>query len=124
MASPSAAVRRTGAGSAMEIDGVPVFYGSSPGPLRAALMFRVGQADEQLAIRGITHLVEHLALSGTAVKPHTVNGLSGNVFTTFVASGDHKAVTHQLRGVCDRLTNLPMGRLEQERSVEIGRAHV
>ncbi len=116
MPSPSTALRRH-VGTTTEIDGVPVFFGSAPGPLRAALMFRVGQADEHLAIRGITHLVEHLALAGTRSRPHAVNGLSGNVFTTFVATGDERTVAGHLRSVCERLSNLPVDPLEQERAV-------
>ena len=40
---------------------------------RAGLVFRVGQADESLAVRGLTHLVQHLALhevSGGRVHDH------------------------------------------------------
>ncbi len=114
MPSPSTAVHRP-VGSTTQVDGVPVLFASAPGPLRAALVFRVGPADEHLAIRGITHLVEHLALSGTPVRPHTVPGLGGNAFTTFTVSGDDETVVTHLRSVCARLSRLPVRRLEHER---------
>jgi len=47
-----------------EIDGLVVHTGEVRGPLRAALMFRAGHADETFVTHGLTHLVEHLALSG------------------------------------------------------------
>lgn len=45
------------------VDGnVPAFWTESGDEMTAGLVFRVGMADEQLARRGITHLIEHLAL--------------------------------------------------------------
>ena len=45
------------------IDGIPVILAPGRDPrVTAGLAFRVGWADETLPTRGITHLVEHLAL--------------------------------------------------------------
>ncbi len=45
------------------IDGVYTLFAPLDVPeTRAGLVFRVGQADESLAVRGLTHLVQHLAL--------------------------------------------------------------
>jgi hypothetical protein len=41
-----------------EVDGIPVVWSEVPGPLRAGLLFRVGQADERLVERGVTHLAD------------------------------------------------------------------
>ena len=46
----------------LDVDGVPTLLAPTTGPMHAGLVFRVGQADETLARKGITHLVEHLAL--------------------------------------------------------------
>ena len=99
------------------IDGVPVVYADAPGPFQASLTFRVGQADETLPTRGITHLVEHLALSSTAQSPHIFNGATGSVFTSFVSVGEPEEVVGYLRNVCTALGDLPVDRLEHERRI-------
>ena len=79
-------VRRT------EIDGVPTFWHPAPGPLRAALIFRVGRADEQLAQAGISHLVEHLTLASLGERDHPVNGFVDHHRTVFYSSGSAEEV--------------------------------
>ncbi|MBV9291474.1 MAG: insulinase family protein [Frankiales bacterium] len=100
-----------------EVDGVPVLTGSAPGPLRGGLLFRVGQADEALPIRGITHLVEHLALTNTSRGPHAFNGATEDVFTAFVVAGEPQDVCDHLASVCEALSDLPLDRLEHERGI-------
>ena len=41
---------------------MPTFWSRRDGELKAGLVFRVGHADEQLARRGITHLVDRMEL--------------------------------------------------------------
>ena len=100
-----------------EIDSVPVFWASAPGPLRAALTFRVGQADEDLPRHGMTHLIEHLVLSRTESAPHAYNGSTGSVLTNFVVAGTTEQVTDYLSAVCLALTDLPTDRLDHERRI-------
>ncbi len=74
---------------------------------RAGLVFRVGQADESLAVRGLTHLLHHLALhevTGGAVHDH---GSVGVVHTEFTASGDAAEVARVINGVCAALREPP-----------------
>jgi zinc protease len=111
------APRQVGGVARREVDGVPVLTSSVPGPLRGALIFRVGQADETLPTRGITHLVEHLALTATARGPHAFNGATADVFTSFVVAGEPADVVQHLSQVCAAMQSLPFDRLEHERGV-------
>ena len=70
-----------------EVDGVPTLVAPTLGPPRAGLMFRVGQADETLARRGITHLLEHLALHPVGGSAYHHNGRTGPATTTFYVQG-------------------------------------
>lgn len=99
------------------VDGVRVLHAQADGPLRAVLMFRVGQADETLSIRGVTHLVEHLALSTTERGPHAYNGATAAIFTSFIVAGEADEVVSHLEQVCRGLGQLPLDRLEHERGV-------
>ena len=56
-----------------EVDGVPVFWADGPGNAVGQLVFRVGQADEPLPLRGMTHLIEHLALASLGL--HLFHGV-------------------------------------------------
>ena len=69
------------------LNGVPVFQAEVPGRVRAALQFRVGTADEPLHMAGVTHLIEHLALSGLGTQPYEYNGFVDNVQCVFLMSG-------------------------------------
>ncbi len=89
-------------------DGVYTLFVEQDAPeTRAGLVFRVGQADESLAVRGLTHLVQHLALhevSGGRVHEH---GSTGVVHTEFVASGTAEEVARVLGAVCAGLREPP-----------------
>jgi hypothetical protein len=100
-----------------EVDGVPTFFARSSGPVQAGLVFRVGTADEALPRRGMTHLVEHLALSDLGAAPHAFNAATGRVFTSFVVRGDSVTVRDHLRSVAEALAQLPTERLDHERRV-------
>jgi hypothetical protein len=105
------AVRRT------DVDGVPTFFGSLPGPLRASLTFRVGQADETMSNRGITHLIEHLALTESERSPHDYNAATGRTLTNFVVAAEPAEVGAHLQAICEALGQLPAHRLDHERRV-------
>jgi predicted Zn-dependent peptidase len=99
------------------VDGVPVLTAPRQGPVTGALMFRVGTADETLATSGITHLVEHLALSGRLLDGVHHNGETGAVWTVFHATGTVAEVVAHLNAVCAALRDLPVERLETEREI-------
>ncbi|MFG1606896.1 M16 family metallopeptidase [Actinoplanes sp. NPDC049265] len=101
----------------IEIDGVPAMIGPTTGPMHGGLVFRVGQADETLARRGITHLVEHLALHGFGVADHHYNGTTTPEFTYFHTQGTADEVAAFLTGVCTSLRDLPMHRLDVEKEL-------
>nr|WP_284289957.1 hypothetical protein [Angustibacter aerolatus] len=88
-----------------EVDGVPTFWVPAEGPLRASLVFRTGQADEPLPRRGLTHLVEHLALHGRDSVRRPVNGSVSLLHTRFDVMGEPDEVAepaHRRRGVARR----------------------
>ena len=99
------------------IDGVPVFRVDGPAPLAAVLVFRVGIRDEPFARRGVTHMVEHLAMSRLGRRRHDHNASVSTAVTTFEAAGPPEAVAAFLADVCAALADLPVDRLETERKV-------
>ncbi|GIF62940.1 hypothetical protein Ais01nite_09750 [Asanoa ishikariensis] len=100
-----------------EVDGVPTLVAPTVGPRRAGLVFRVGQADETLARRGITHLVEHLALHPIGGSAYHHNGSTGLTATTFYVQGDDGDIVDFLARVTRSLTEPDTGRLPAERDV-------
>ncbi|MFI5906136.1 insulinase family protein [Dactylosporangium sp. NPDC051541] len=100
-----------------DVDGVPTLFARHDGPMMAGLTFRVGQADETLATRGVTHLLEHLVLHGHGLTDYHYNGSTGAVITTFHLQGGEDDIVAFLNGVCASLQALPLHRLETERQV-------
>jgi hypothetical protein len=88
-----------------------------PGRIRAALAFRVGQADEPHHMAGITHLIEHLALSGLGEQPYEYNGFVDQVRTVFITSGTATQVVAFFRHVTAALPALPLDRVAIERRI-------
>ncbi|MFC7532409.1 M16 family metallopeptidase [Actinoplanes sp. GCM10030250] len=99
-----------------EVDGVPGLFAASSGPLRVGLVFRVGQVDEPLARRGITHLLEHLALHSAGVTDHH-HGVTAPEFTEFRTQGSADDVRSFLAEVCASLRDLPIDRLPMEKEL-------
>lgn len=100
-----------------EIDGVPVFWAPAPGAFRVALQFRVGIADETLGTRGITHLVEHLALFAASTRPFDANGFVDLDRCAFYASGERAEVLDWLVRCAAALADPPLERLAVERRI-------
>lgn len=101
-----------------EIDGVPVFWTPwEHQPQRVAIRFRVGVADEPLALRGVSHLIEHLALHRFGETPYGFNATVGQAVTTFNATGRSHEVHAFLEGVVRELADLPYDRLGLEKRV-------
>jgi zinc protease len=95
------------------VDGVPVLHVPG-GPLTAELIFRVGAGDEPLPSRGISHLVEHLALSTIGQTTYPYNGEVTPFFTRFPIQGTAEQVTAHLDQLCSAITALPLDRLHDE----------
>ena len=100
-----------------EIEGLPLYWAEAPPPLRAALIFRVGRADETLARSGKTHLIEHLALFGVDLRRAQFGGFVDHTRTVFHVAGTGDEVSTFLRRVSAGLRALPIERLELERQV-------
>jgi hypothetical protein len=104
----------------LHIDGVPTFTGErvEGGPaLHAALEFRVGRADEELAWAGLTHIVEHLAMFRVGRPAFEANAWVDDTRTTFFAAGEPDEVAGFLRTVSEALGDLPLDRLDPERRI-------
>ncbi|WP_037802263.1 M16 family metallopeptidase [Streptomyces sp. NRRL F-5135] len=100
-----------------EVDGIRTVLTAGGGAVTAGLAFRVGAADETYATRGVTHLVEHLALHRHGVSDLHYNGATATTYTLFHVTGTTDEVVGYLNGVCAALRNLPLDRLEIEREI-------
>jgi zinc protease len=97
-----------------EIGGVTSFYHEAPPPYVAALVFRVGRADETLPSAGITHIVEHMALTGLGEVPYAFDGATGIATTMFTSSGTALEVKEFFRRIAGLLADLPLERMAAE----------
>jgi len=105
------------------INGVPVVWTETPGPMRATLMFRVGRTDERLPWSGITHLVEHLALFRLGpTQRYEFNGAVTSNRTMFYATGTPTEIVTFLGLVTSALGSLPLDRAETEKTVLLAEA--
>lgn len=100
------------------VDGVPVYWTNTTTALPTiALIFRVGFVDERLRQRGVTHLVEHLALNDLRAAPYSFNGHVAATTTVFTASGTADDLVAFVRDLCRNLRNLPLRRIRHELQV-------
>ena len=100
-----------------EVDGVPVLWADVPGPLIATLLFGCGVRDETFRTIGVTHLVEHLAMSALPQVHYERNAAVNLADTWFLAAGRPEHVVEFLGGLCDALGALPMDALAREAGV-------
>ncbi|AEV85792.1 peptidase M16 domain-containing protein [Actinoplanes sp. SE50] len=98
-----------------ETGGVPGVFVASAGPLRAGLIFRVGEVDEPLARRGVTRLIEHLVRH--AVTDADQDDATAPDLTEFHTEGSAEQVRAFLAGVCAALRELPADRLAVARDL-------
>jgi zinc protease len=97
------------------IDGVPVVWTPSNEPtLEAWLSFRVGMADEAFVQRGLSHLIEHLALAGIPDRLNPTNGSTAPTITNFVTAGTPAEVASFVTDIARSLARLPYERLDRE----------
>jgi zinc protease len=104
-------VKRTSIGD------VPVLWGDAPPPFRAALLFGVGRSDESLPTLGLSHLVEHLALSRLQDRRYEFNGFVDPIRTVFHAAGTQDEVVDFLQRLAESLSNLDLERLDHEKRI-------
>jgi zinc protease len=100
-----------------EVDGVTTLWMDEPGPMVAALCFRVGRSDEPTPMGGISHIVEHLALSGLGIQDYDHNGFVEGHQTVFTSVGRPDEIKDFLESVAHGLVNLPTDRLLMERRI-------
>ncbi len=100
-----------------DVDGVPALFSPRSGPMQAGLAFRVGFVDEPLPKRGITHLIEHLALHSAGVADYHYNGATGVENTFFHMQGSESDIVAFLNGVCASLLEPPLHRLAIEKQI-------
>jgi predicted Zn-dependent peptidase len=101
----------------VEIDGVTVLWAPGPAPLRAVLTFGCGTRDETFRSIGVTHLIEHLAMSTLPRLHHEHNASVDLAATRFYAAGSQDQIVSFLERVCLALGNLPVERAEREAGV-------
>jgi zinc protease len=104
----------------LEVDGVPAVLAPVAGETHAGLVFRVGVADEPLVRRGVTHLIEHLVLHGSAGAVAHVDSTTGTEHTSFHVRGSAERITTFLNGICAALRDLPADRIAEQ--IEVLRA--
>lgn len=97
-----------------EVDGVPVYSIGVDGPFTAGLIFGAAMWHEAPMERGLSHLVEHLALHGLGNVPYVHNGQVDVMGTTFFVRGEPGEAAEYLTRTARSLTSLPDDRIEQE----------
>jgi predicted Zn-dependent peptidase len=101
-----------------ETAGFPVLFARRPGRMSGGLIFRVGWADERLSRAGITHLIEHLALSGLHKSHFPHGGVTRELTTLFYAQGTSEQIVTFLNGVTSALgRGLPWERIPREKNI-------
>jgi zinc protease len=100
-----------------DFEGIRLLTGQAEGPVQACLLFGVGARDEDLRNHGISHIVEHLTLSGLGNQAYEYNGSVNATHTRFVAMGSPDDIATFLQHVTTTLAALPESRLADEINV-------
>ena len=101
-----------------EVDGVSCLWAESRGPdIFAALLFRVGVADESMRAGGVSHLVEHLALPSSPISGIDLNGTVDMLTTHFWGQGQPEPALDLIAQIAASLADPPLARLPRERSI-------
>jgi predicted Zn-dependent peptidase len=99
------------------VDGVPVFWAQGPAPMTATLAFGCGARDETFRTIGVTHLIEHLAMSTLPRLHHEHNASVDLEITQFYATGKPAQLVEFLERICRALSDLPLDRVDKEAGV-------
>jgi hypothetical protein len=97
-----------------EVDGVPTYWVEDEGPCRAGLVFRSGESDEPPTHRGLSNLVQRLAIGTLGDRPYEYAGGVDGSTTTFAVVGNPDEVAEHIRLICAALVDLPLSRLRAE----------
>lgn len=100
-----------------EVDGVPTCWVDEDGPFTAGLVFGAALWHEAALERGLSHLVEHLALHDVQTVPYLHNGQVDLMGTSFFFRGEPSEAVEYFGGATRALADLPMARLEHEARV-------
>ncbi len=112
VASASAPLHRT------EVDGVSCIWAEGKSDdLLAALLFRVGVADESMRVSGVSHLVEHLALPSSPVSGVDFNGTVDMLTTLCWVRSRPERALDLIAQVASSLADPPLAQLPVERSI-------
>lgn len=85
--------------------------------MRATLTFGVGARDETFRTIGVTHLVEHLAMSALPRVHYDVNASVDMTVTEFTVCARPEQVVEFLERVCRSLSRLPIEHIAKEAGV-------
>jgi hypothetical protein len=101
------------------VDGVTTLRSDAvAGRHLAALTFRVGRFDETLPTAGITHMVEHLTLSGHQEAGYKFNAsVSGRHTTFYLETGNPADIAAFMTAVCAGLSADHSALLDRERRI-------
>ncbi len=99
------------------LGGLRLLHVDQPGRTKATLHVGVGWADETMATRGVTHLVEHLVMHGTSRGRFESNAAVLMHRTAFWAAGRPELVATFLREVVAGITSPSFEDLEHEAKV-------
>ena len=112
MSSDSALLHRT------EVDGVACVWAEGKGDdLLAALLFRVGAADESMRINGVSHLVEHLALPTVPISGADFNGTTDILTSLCWVRAQPEQTVDLIAQVASSLADPPLAQLPVERTI-------
>jgi predicted Zn-dependent peptidase len=101
-----------------ERNGIPVLWSPCPGPLSGGIVFRVGPTDEPVPLAGITHLIEHLAMTNAEDGPYDeCNAFVDVAVTAFAARGEPADVAAFVNQIAATLSDPPLDQVEGARRV-------
>jgi hypothetical protein len=107
-----------------ELDSIPLFHLPSSGATMLSLSFGVGTACEPVPHRGVTHLAEHLLLTGIDGALDHSNGTTEPFRVTFTMRGSPQEASAFLRDVCDQIRHPRLSRMHEEAHVLRSEANV
>ena len=100
-----------------EVDGIRTVWAEAPGEFSGGIVVRVGHVDETLPSRGLTHMLEHLALFGLDRPGEHSNGHVDATTLTLHSSGTPEDVAQFLNRAARQLVDPPVARLADEKGV-------
>ena len=100
-----------------ELDGIPLFHLPAGGATILSLAFAVGRAHEPVIRGGMTHLAEHLILTGIDRALDHSNGTTEPFRVTFTVRGSPSEASKFLKDVCEQIERPRLPRMHEEANV-------